>query len=157
MTRWRVTILGAALIALAAGWYVGSPVWTLWRMDEAAQARDWTTLASYVDEAVVREAWVARAIELRATEGMEEDGEAMLRETWPRILMGTIGNIPVRPGELVAGSLGLRSRLDRRGLNQFRIRNNGTPSPGTFVFRRHGLGWRLDEVRWGWPEGMPPP
>jgi hypothetical protein len=59
-----------------------------------------------------------------------------------------------RPTELIAGSLWLEPRFERSGLDTFTIRRNATPSPGTFVFRRHGLGWRLDEVRWGWPEKL---
>jgi hypothetical protein len=47
---------------------------------------------------------------------------------------------------------GLSPRIERRGLSGFVIHSASTPSPGTFVFRRHGLGWKLDEVRWGWPQ-----
>ena len=51
----------------------------------------------------------------------------------------------------------MSSRIERRGLSELAIRNNATPSPGTFVFRRHGLGWRLDAVKWGWPKELPLP
>jgi hypothetical protein len=43
------------LLALAAaGWWFGSPWWTLWRMRSAAEAGDSGTLASYVDFPALR-------------------------------------------------------------------------------------------------------
>lgn len=43
-----------ALASLAAGWWFGSPWWTLWRMREAAAAGDAQALASYIDFPAVR-------------------------------------------------------------------------------------------------------
>ena len=142
----------ALMIAPALAWYVGSPLWTLSRMREAAQRGDWPALTSYVDRPALHQAWVAAASEIRRTPETEEDAKTMLGEGWPEILKETYEAVPYRPREFLAGSLGLPSRLTRHGLNEFTIRSPSTPSPGTFVFRRHGLGWKLSEVRWGWPE-----
>jgi hypothetical protein len=41
MRRGRTIALAAALLVLiGAGWWFGSPWWTLWRINEAAEARD---------------------------------------------------------------------------------------------------------------------
>src|SRR3954468_4894649 len=63
MKRRRFILAGtaAALAALAAGWYWGSPWWTLWRMREAARAGDVGTLASYVDFAGIGRRWSEQA------------------------------------------------------------------------------------------------
>lgn len=143
-------------------------------MEAAARAGDWATLQSYMDMEAVRRASVAEAEEgLRgalkeireadsaATRGYAE-GEA---EEWrrkaragPAELAGdVVGALGFRWQELIEGSLYNEPRFGRRGLDEFTMRRNGTPSSGTFVFRRHGLGWRLDAVKWGFPEELGPP
>ena len=53
--RKSTLVAAIALIALLlAGWWFGSPWWTLWRMREAAEAGDSGTLASYIDFPAVR-------------------------------------------------------------------------------------------------------
>jgi hypothetical protein len=38
----------------------------------------------------------------------------------------------------------------RVGLDEFRLRKKGSPGgKGDLVFRRHGLGWKLEEIRIG--------
>src|SRR6185503_13711838 len=53
-TKILIAAATALLIALSAGWYFGSPWWTLWRIREAARAGDMKALASYVDWNAVR-------------------------------------------------------------------------------------------------------
>src|SRR4051812_10064124 len=61
MRRRRVILVAAAavLIIAPAGWYFGSPWWTLWRIREAARAGDMNRLASYVDAKAVQARFVA--------------------------------------------------------------------------------------------------
>jgi Protein of unknown function (DUF2939) len=174
MTRGRILLLGAALTGLFLAWYVGSPWWTLRRMEAAARAGDWATLASYMDMDAVRKASEANAAAGQRgalqyareahTERERDFGLAnaetfrqMARAGPAQLAKDAEDAIAFRPTELIAGSLWLDPRFERSGLDTFTIRRNATPSPGTFVFRRYGLGWKLDAVRWGWPEklGMP--
>jgi hypothetical protein len=167
-------MLGAALIALFLAWYIGSPWWTLSRMHEAARAGDWATVASTMDMDAVRKASEANAeaglrgalqYAREAHTAQERDSGLANAETFRQMARAGPAElakdaeeaIAFRPTELIAGSLWSEPRFERSGLDTFTIRRNATPSPGTFVFRRHGLGWRLDEVRWGWPEklGLP--
>jgi hypothetical protein len=137
--RHRKSILIAALflLALPAGWWFGSPWWTLWRMREAAAAGDAATLAGYIDFPAVR-----------------ASAKAQLR---PRL--GPLGSALARPAvdALVSPAalrLALMKRRDgrsaaglgmvRTGASEFRLRRDGGSD---LVFRRHGLGWKLSEVR----------
>jgi hypothetical protein len=143
-------------------------------MDEAARARDWANVASYMDMEAVRKASLANAEaglrgalqEFRTARTADqrayaqvnaEEWRRMARAGQPELAKEAEEAINFRPTELIAGSLWSEPRFERSGLDTFTIRRNATPSPGTFLFRRHGLGWRLDEVRWGWPEklGLP--
>ena len=55
MRKARWTLAAAiALASLAAGWWFGSPWWTLRRMREAAAAGDAQALASYIDFPALR-------------------------------------------------------------------------------------------------------
>lgn len=175
LVRRKTLLISAAfaLAALAAGWYVASPWWTLWRMREAARAGDWRMVASYVDVDAVTKSTratigasiagaLARAQDAEnadardAALAMAEDWRAELRQGPPEMLKGVAEAVPYSPPDLVAGWLLPGSRVRRHGLSEFEVLNPSTPSPATFIFRRHGLGWKLDEVKWGWPEGMRP-
>jgi hypothetical protein len=174
MRRGRFLILSTVLIALFLAWYIGSPWWALSRMHEAARAEDWTTLASYMDMDALRKASEANAeaglggalqYAREAHSAPERESGVANAETFRQMARAGPAErakdaeeaIAFRPTELIAGSLWSEPRFERSGVDTFTIRRNATPSPGTFVFRRHGLGWRLDEVRWGWPDklGLP--
>src|SRR6476661_3616678 len=51
----RLLIVLAALVALAAGWWFGSPYWTLHQMQTAARQGDSARLSHFVDYPAVRE------------------------------------------------------------------------------------------------------
>ncbi|MEA3050377.1 MAG: hypothetical protein QOG84_2213 [Sphingomonadales bacterium] len=95
---------GAALLALAAGWYFGSPWWTLWRMREAARAGDARTLASYVDLQKLDPdvAAARRAVWKRNLERIPTTSEAGRRlvATLTRSLAAPGANPPLRPEDL---------------------------------------------------------
>ena len=171
MRRGRILLLSAGLIGLFLAWYVGSPWWTLRRMDEAARAGDWATVASTMDMDAVRKASEANAAagvrgalqfarEAHSAEERDfglrnaETFRQMARRGPAELAQEVADAIAFRPTELIEGSLWFEPRFERSGIDTFTIRRNATPSPGTFVFRRHGLGWRLDAVRWGWPEKL---
>ena len=131
----------AVLLVLGAGWWFGSPWWTLWRMREAAQAGDAGTLASYIDFEAVRASTKAQLA--------------------PRL--GPLGSALARPAvDALVSPTGLRLALLRNrdgpegggldlvrtGANEFRLHREGArDGKGDLVFRRHGLGWKLAEVR----------
>ncbi len=135
MRKSRIFAFAAALVLLAgSGWWFGSPWWTLWRMREAARAGDSDALAAYIDFPALRASTRAR--------------------------LGPLGGVLARPAvdALVSPAalrLALRSRsggggdggdgeldLDRTGASEFRLRRGGND----LVFRRHGLGWKLEEI-----------
>ncbi len=150
------------LIASAAGWYWGSPWWTLWRMREAAQAGDLARLASYTD---------ARAIEAEA--------KAQARRSWGSIepavrgdarsngrfialarrMLAEAKRYRFRAGEVrdwladtpILGRRDGDPYVVHRGLDRFEVRYRGTglENGPILAFRRHGLGWKLAGVRWG--------
>jgi hypothetical protein len=173
MRRGRLILVGAAaaaLIAAPAAWYYGSPWWALWRMREAARAGDLATFAAYVD----RPALAART-KARARAGLEatlatplRDSENMRRflafarrklaevKHWdgdsPADLLGWAAEVPVRWG----GLGGYRTRnydpvVIHHGLDRFELRDRRSSEENGPVlsFRRHGLGWKLEDVRWG--------
>jgi len=137
-----IALAAAALLALAtAGWWFGSPWWTLWRMRSAAEAGDSGTLAAYVDFAAVR---ASAKAQLRPRFGRLGAGlagpavDALVSPTALRLAL-------VKPRR-ARGGAGLK--VIRTGVSEFRVRREGAPGgKGDLVFRRHGLGWKLAEVR----------
>jgi Protein of unknown function (DUF2939) len=160
----------AALITVPAAWYYGSPWWTLWRMREAARAGDLAALLAYADRPtlVARETARAKVLWGSVLTTKLGDGEQARRfldlavrklrsvdrdsAFWPNDLTGWFGAVPVRWG----GLGGYRTRdydpiVLHRGLDRFELRDRratGENGP-VLYFRRHGLGWKLEDVRWG--------
>ena len=157
MRRRRLILAGlaaAVLIALPAGWYYGSPWWTLWRMREAARAGDLNTLAGYVDSAALgRQAedeaqavWGSVLRDVR--EGKPVDLKALARrhariEAW-------VTEIPSRLAGFGRGG-DYEAYIVHRGLERFEVRERGTSleTGPMLTFRRHGLGWKLVALRFG--------
>lgn len=160
----------AALLMSAAGWYYGSPWWTLWQMREAARARDLATFSSYVDKPALAARTKARARSLlgsvlTAPPGDREDARRFVdfarrklaeleRQSGdsPADLLGWLAKVPVRRG----GFGGYRTKdqdpvVIHHGLDRFELRDrrSGGKNGPVLSFRRHGLGWKLDDVRWG--------
>jgi hypothetical protein len=167
--RRRKFILAAAtaaiLAAIPAGWYFGSPWWTLWRMREAARAGDARTLAGYVDiETIARRAVAQERTSwggtIRRVRTDNEGGRRLVAlarrmiakaERGPPIGISDIrpwlANMPIR---IMGGRRG-DSYVVHRGLDRFEVRDRGMSEDyGPLLsFRRHGLGWKLEGVRWG--------
>ena len=129
----RAALLAAALLALvAAGWWFGSPWWTLWRMREAAQAGDADSLAAYIDFPALRASTRAQLGPLGGLLARPAVDALVSPEALRLALLHR------RDGGGEAGGLD----LTRTGPSEFRLRRG----KGDLVFRRHGLGWKLAEV-----------
>ena len=214
MTRNKMILIVAALVALAAGWYFGSPRWTLWQMSRAAEARDSDRLAAYIDFPTLRETTkeqVRAQLAARVQSGGEGGfgalgamiGAAMIdpmvdglitpetmRVAFERVpdvggsgaeaggsgagVGGSgagsggagAGGAQASPGAPSAGApatggnngpLGIDPddmKLVQKGPNEFRLRKkDAATEAGDLIFRRHGLGWKLEEVRLDRPLG----
>jgi hypothetical protein len=173
MRRGKVIVVSAAalvVVAVAAGWYFGSPWWTLWRMREAAKAGDVRTLASFIDrEALESQAksearswW--RSVLAKPLAGNPEGDRRWIRrakENLVKIAKGPVfgldqvrtwlAEIPIRPGRLDDRLGRYDPYIVHRGLDRFEVRDRGASEEyGPLLsFRRHGLGWKLEGVRWG--------
>jgi hypothetical protein len=138
MRKSRMLALAAALAVLAgAGWWFGSPWWTLWRMREAARAGDSDALAAYIDFPALRASTRARLDPRLGPLGAALAGRAVDALVSPAALRLALQS---RRG---SGSGGGELDLDRIGASEFRLRRGRND----LIFRRHGIGWKLVDVR----------
>lgn len=160
----------AALLVSAAGWYYGSPWWTLWQMREAARARDLATFTSYVDAPALAARTKARARSLLGSVLTTPLGDSQSARRFvdlarrklaelerrsgdsPADLLDWLAEVPVRRG----GFGGYRTKdqdpvVIHHGLDRFELRDRrfSEENGPVLSFRRHGLGWKLEDVRWG--------
>lgn len=136
--RWIAALLALLLVGGAAGWWFGSPWYTLHQMREAAQARDFDALSRYIDyDALLHD----------MTGQIEQRGRGRGLKGYARALVALVP----RPERLLAlldpeardRSYGMRFdelEMRRDGLDQFRLVR---PAGGELVFRRDGFGWKL--------------
>jgi hypothetical protein len=137
MRRPKWKLLAAALaVLLIAGWWFGSPWWTLWRMREAARAGDSETLAAYIDFPALRASTRAKLAPRLGPLGGALAGPAVDTLVSPAALRLALGS--GRGG----GESGADFDLDRTRASEFRLRRGDKD----LVFRRHGLGWKLEEI-----------
>lgn len=150
-------LVGAAF----GGWYFGSPVWTLYRISEAAKARDEQALSPYVDYPALRRSFsselragMQRRIDdprtgmlsrLRARAELALIDPVVAAVVTPRMvrLMFTASDAAerVRPPMRVEP---MEAEMVRDSFDQFSIRaENG----GVLIFERRGLGWQLTGLR----------
>ncbi|HEX8381283.1 MAG TPA: DUF2939 domain-containing protein [Allosphingosinicella sp.] len=144
MRKGRTFALAAAalLALLAAGWWFGSPWWTLWRMREAAEAGDSEALAAYIDFPALRASTQAQIRPRLGPLGGLLAGPAIDAAISPAALrLALLHRRGARDGT-GAGDGGGEAGPVRTGASEFRVRR----SRGDFVFRRHGLGWKLEEI-----------
>jgi hypothetical protein len=136
-------VAAALLVLLAAGWWFGSPWWTLWRMREAAQAGDAEALAAYIDFPALRASTREQLGPRFGPLGSVVAGPAVDALVSPAALRLALGKGRSGGGGGEPDSV----ELVRTGAGEFRVKRGG----GDFVFRRHGLGWKLEEIRLGSP------
>jgi hypothetical protein len=166
--RGPAIVAAAALAALPAAWYLGSPWWTLWRLRDAARAGDPARIASHVDlRAIAARAkrdglagWTSVLTTLRpdsdrnrafialAKRRLAEPppSEAAIRED----IRPWLADMPIRFAGLGGHTLH-RPYIVHRGLDGFEVRDeDASPEFGpVLAFRRQGLGWKLAAVRFG--------
>ena len=137
--------IAAILLALSAGWYFGSPWWTLWRMASLSEAHDTRGLSSYIDYRALRG-------DMRAQVNDRMRGKGLISKVRGVAEKGVIG-VAIRPEGLQASFIlerfGKPKQIAasdiyvlRDGFSQFRmVRRDGTGK--TLVFRREWLWWKL--------------
>ena len=145
MRKGRTIALATLLLLAAGGWWFGSPWWTLWRMREAAEAGDAEALAAYIDFPALR-ASTREQLGLGPLGGALA-GPAVDALVSPAALRLALGKGRGSAGGGRTGGAGERAKIDlaRTGAGEFRVKGGC----GDLVFRRHGLGWKLEEIRLG--------
>ncbi|MEA3009819.1 MAG: hypothetical protein QOJ91_1511 [Sphingomonadales bacterium] len=139
----------AAAILLGAGWWFGSPWWTLWRMREAAEAGDAEALADYIDFPALRASTRRQLRRRLGPLGELVAGPALDAAISPQALSLALGKGRAVTGGGANGAGGAgsgdRAKVDvsRTGASEFRVEGRSSD----LVFRRHGLGWKLEEIR----------
>ncbi|HEX8623624.1 MAG TPA: DUF2939 domain-containing protein [Allosphingosinicella sp.] len=151
--RTLACLAAALLVLLAAGWWFGSPWWTLWRMREAARAGDSEALAAYIHFPALR-ASTREQLGLGPVGGLLAGPavDALVSPEALELALGKGGRSASgggkgdRSGGGVESGTGLQDVvLSRNGASEFRIEGRRSD----LVFRRHGLGWKLEEIRLG--------
>jgi hypothetical protein len=167
MTRKKLIVAVVAIVALAAGWYFGSPRWTLYQMAKAAEARDSDKLAAYIDFPTLRDSTKSQIKAQMAVKVSEAEGEGGFAALGAMMGMAMID--PMIDGFLTPEAMramfakqpdpaaekarpfgvdATNSRIVQEGLDQFRLREPGAKDEGgDLIFKRDGLGWRLSEIR----------
>jgi hypothetical protein len=146
MRKSRSAVIAVAIILLvSSGWWFGSPWWTLWRMRSAAEAGDAGTLASYIDFPALR---ASTRAQLRPRLGPL--GSALARPAVDALVSPTALRVALVKPRRDRGEAGLE--LIRSGVGEFRLHRDGGRD---LVFRRHGLSWKLSEVRLARTPGYP--
>jgi Protein of unknown function (DUF2939) len=131
---WILPAAAALLAFAAAGWWFGSPWWTLWRIREAARAGDSATLAAYVDFPALRASTRKQLGPSLGPLGAAVAARALVSPAALRLALAG--------GRRDGGEAG-EVEVVRTGASEFRVERGGR----TLVFRRHGLGWKLEEIR----------
>ena len=165
---WIVAAVALLLVA-GAGWYFGSPYYTLWQVRRAVDSNDADALAGYIDFPAVREdlkgelnAQIAAEARRRgaAVSGLAQAfGPAVLNlvvdnVVTPAGVRTMLANRPESSGPGVDGGPGVpgvpgvpgtslpdQPEITRRGISEFTVFQPGRP--GALIFTRHGLGWKL--------------
>jgi len=137
MRKSRTIALAAAALLLLAGtgWWFGSPWWTLWRMREAAQAGDADALAAYIDFPALR-----ASTRTKLAPRLGPLGGALARPAVDALVSPAALRLALGRGR--GGRGGGEVDVDRTGASEFRLRRGRQD----LVFRRHGLGWKLEEI-----------
>lgn len=163
MKKWVGAAVAVAVLA-GAGWYFGSPSWTLYQMKSAAEARDAAELTSYIDFPTLREttkeqlrAGMAAKMAQEETNGFAALGGMLAMSMVDSMIDGILTPSSIRMMFAETSDAtepqdgpGLRTdnmQIERDGFSQFRLVDPADKTGGQFVFRREGLSWKLSEIQ----------
>lgn len=167
--KWLGVAAVLVVLASAAAWYFESPVWTLRQMAKAAQDGDADKLSSYIDYPKLREstksqikAAMAAKLTSGSTNGFEALGMMMGMSMVDNMIDGMFspdGMEAMFAADRAKDSAAAKARkpfgLDannreivRDGFDRFRLHEKKSAGQdGDLVFERHGLGWKLAQIR----------
>lgn len=167
MNRKFAAIIVALMVALAVGWYAGSPSWTLRQMRSAAVEGNVDALADHIDFDRVRtslkdqmNALVTRKLAEEQARNPGNPFMAFGAMMAPAIVNNMVDALVTKDGMrqlVLSGKLRPDDRnmaarpddytIDRDGLDRFTLTPGRSGPQAGFVFERDGLGWILVEVR----------
>jgi len=162
-TKYYLAAAIGLLFVAVAGWYFGSPRWTLYQMQSAAETKDADRLSGYIDFPALRAslkeqmkakmavelvkakddnpfAALGAALAVNMVDGMV-DGMVT-----PSAMREVFANAPA-PEERKIGVRVKNLEFEREGLSEFRLVNREDKSGASLIFKRDGLGWKLAEIR----------
>jgi len=164
-TKLYAALAALIIIAAGAGWYFGSPSWTLHEMQAAAEAKDADKLSAYIDYPTLRTSLKEQMKAKMATElaKMKDDnpfaalGAALAVNLVDGMVDGMV--TPAAMREVFAnapepkrdeGKIGVRLKnldMERVSLSEFRLVNRTDKTGSSLIFKRDGLGWKMTEIR----------
>lgn len=153
----------AGLLTASAGWYLGSPQWTLRQMRAAADKGDAKALSAYIDFPAFR-ADLKSELGAAMTKKIAETGEknnpftsfgmaiamtfvdkmidTMVTPAGMRAMFSSDAATAEKSlTQVQAGRNDLE--VEHVGLSAFRVREAGQGNKAILVFNRDGLGWKL--------------
>jgi hypothetical protein len=151
---------------LAAGWYFGSPVYTLHQMRTAARAGDDSRFASYVDFPALRRDLKEKIGERMAAAARRRSGLGALGLALGAALVGPLVDRMISPEGIRAAFIARRDQMRTAGardmsnaslrmpddpivrrlaFSEFLVESREQPDSG-LVFTRHSFGWKLSGV-----------
>lgn len=165
-TKTRIAAVTSFVLIAAIGlWYIESPVWTLSRMKDAAEASDPAALNSYIDYPALRES-LKEEVSARMMSEAQKDksGLSGLTLTIGAVMVGPAIDAMVTPAGMRAALRARRNQeiasgngpasvikfpdhpvIKRRGISAFLLTSKEQPGNG-MLFKRDGLSWKLSGV-----------
>jgi hypothetical protein len=163
-------IVAAILLVIAAGvgWYFESPSWTLKQMASAAHARDSDKLSSYIDFPKLRESTKSQlkaAVTAKLTSGTSNGFEALGMMLGMSMIDNMVDGMftpegiaamfaaqkaapAKKPAAKPFGIDATNREIVRDGFDRFRLHDKrASGQDGDLVFERHGLGWKLAQIK----------
>lgn len=157
------------LIAAGAGWYFESPSWTLKQMADAAQSRDSDKLSEYIDYPRLREstksqlkAAMTAKIASGTSKGFEALGMMIGMSMVDNLIDGMLTpdgmeamfananaqDAATPPTKKPFGLDASNREIIRDSFDRFRLHDKRKAGQdGDLIFERHGLSWKLAEIK----------
>jgi hypothetical protein len=158
-----IAVAVVLLLGLGIGWYVMSPWWTVRAMVAAAKTNDSDGLSAKIDfPALKKDLKADLNTRLNDEAARDKSPAAQMGLAIARSMMDGVVDAFVSPAGIKAAFVMMdqdappakappgakqpgKPRIERMGLNRFRLEREGTAGSG-FVFERRGLGWKLTGV-----------